>query len=134
MEYAKLRVEDTEERLPFMMCRQAASQAIALFCDFRWVRPQRRSWRTQSCGWRTPKLLPARDVPFKLPHKPYKAAFPFCPLQVGAATEAELEDRKLRVEDAKNATFAAVEVRCLFSSCSTAVDQLAGISVVPTLL
>lgn len=30
-------------------------------------------------------------------------------LQVGAATEAELEDRKLRVEDAKNATFAAVE-------------------------
>ena len=31
------------------------------------------------------------------------------PVQVGAATEAELEDRKLRVEDAKNATFAAVE-------------------------
>lgn len=30
-------------------------------------------------------------------------------VQVGAATEAELEDRKLRIEDAKNATFAAVE-------------------------
>lgn len=30
-------------------------------------------------------------------------------MQVGAATEAELEDRKLRIEDAKNATFAAVE-------------------------
>ena len=30
-------------------------------------------------------------------------------LQVGAATEVELEDRKLRIEDAKNATFAAVE-------------------------
>lgn len=30
-------------------------------------------------------------------------------VKVGAATEAELEDRKLRVEDAKNATFAAVE-------------------------
>ncbi len=30
--------------------------------------------------------------------------------QVGAATEAELEDRKLRVEDAKNATFAAVRL------------------------
>jgi chaperonin GroEL (HSP60 family) len=28
--------------------------------------------------------------------------------QVGAATEAELEDRKLRVEDAKNAAFAAI--------------------------
>jgi len=28
---------------------------------------------------------------------------------VGAATETELEDRKLRIEDAKNATFAAVE-------------------------
>lgn len=30
-------------------------------------------------------------------------------VQVGAATETELEDRKLRTEDAKNATFAAVE-------------------------
>ena len=30
-------------------------------------------------------------------------------LQVGAATETELEDRKLRIEDAKNATFAAIE-------------------------
>lgn len=29
--------------------------------------------------------------------------------QVGAATETELEDRKLRIEDAKNATFAAIE-------------------------
>jgi chaperonin GroEL (HSP60 family) len=28
---------------------------------------------------------------------------------VGAATETELEDRKLRIEDAKNATFAAIE-------------------------
>ena len=30
-------------------------------------------------------------------------------MQVGAATETELEDKKLRIEDAKNATFAAVE-------------------------
>ena len=30
-------------------------------------------------------------------------------IKVGAATESELEDRKLRIEDAKNATFAAVE-------------------------
>ncbi|GFZ12818.1 chaperonin-60alpha [Actinidia rufa] len=30
-------------------------------------------------------------------------------VKVGAATEAELEDRKLRIEDAKNATFAAIE-------------------------
>ena len=30
-------------------------------------------------------------------------------VQVGAATETELEDRKLRIEDAKNATFAAIE-------------------------
>ena len=30
-------------------------------------------------------------------------------VQVGAATEVELEDRQLRIEDAKNATFAAVE-------------------------
>jgi chaperonin GroEL (HSP60 family) len=33
----------------------------------------------------------------------------YCMCQVGAATETELEDRKLRIEDAKNATFAAVE-------------------------
>lgn len=32
-----------------------------------------------------------------------------CVCQVGAATETELDDRKLRIEDAKNATFAAVE-------------------------
>jgi len=30
-------------------------------------------------------------------------------IKVGASTETELEDRKLRIEDAKNATFAAVE-------------------------
>lgn len=30
-------------------------------------------------------------------------------IKVGAATETELEDRKLRIEDAKNATFAAME-------------------------
>lgn len=30
-------------------------------------------------------------------------------IKVGAATETELEDKKLRVEDAKNATFAAIE-------------------------
>lgn len=31
------------------------------------------------------------------------------PFQVGAHTETELEDRKLRMEDAKNATFAAMD-------------------------
>ncbi|KAK4441193.1 RuBisCO large subunit-binding protein subunit alpha, chloroplastic [Sesamum alatum] len=30
-------------------------------------------------------------------------------IKVGAATETELEDRKLRIEDARNATFAAIE-------------------------
>ena len=30
-------------------------------------------------------------------------------IKVGAATETELEDRKLRIKDAKNATFAAIE-------------------------
>ncbi|KAF4391770.1 hypothetical protein F8388_017365 [Cannabis sativa] len=30
-------------------------------------------------------------------------------MQVGAHTEIELEDRKLRIEDAKNATFAAMD-------------------------
>lgn len=29
--------------------------------------------------------------------------------QVGAHTETELEDRKLKIEDAKNATFAAMD-------------------------
>lgn len=51
-----------------------------------------------------------------LPSTPTATAVSLDPLlpvhfypQVGAATEAELEDRKLRIEDAKNATFAAVE-------------------------
>jgi chaperonin GroEL (HSP60 family) len=30
-------------------------------------------------------------------------------IKVGTATETELEDRKLCIEDAKNATFAAIE-------------------------
>lgn len=30
-------------------------------------------------------------------------------IKVGAATETELDEKKLRIEDAKNATFAAVE-------------------------
>ena len=30
-------------------------------------------------------------------------------IKVGAATETELEDRNLRIKDAKNATFAAIE-------------------------
>jgi chaperonin GroEL (HSP60 family) len=38
-------------------------------------------------------------------------------IKVGAATEAELEDRKLRIEDAKNATFAAVEEGIVPGGC-----------------
>lgn len=53
-------------------------------------------------------------------------------VQVGAATETELEDRKLRVEDAKNATFAAIEEGIVpgggaalvhLSSCVPAIKQ-----------
>lgn len=45
----------------------------------------------------------------KLSERIAKLAGGVAVIKVGAATEAELEDRKLRVEDAKNATFAAVE-------------------------
>eukprot|EP00892_Ulva_mutabilis_P010802 jgi/Ulvmu1/8094/UM004_0333.1 len=45
----------------------------------------------------------------KLSERIAKLAGGVAVVKVGAATEAELEDRKLRVEDAKNATFAAVE-------------------------
>jgi chaperonin GroL len=45
----------------------------------------------------------------KLAERIAKLAGGVAVIKVGAATEAELEDRKLRVEDAKNATFAAVE-------------------------
>ncbi|RRT49880.1 hypothetical protein B296_00039826 [Ensete ventricosum] len=38
--------------------------------------------------------------------------------KVGAATETELEDPKLRIEHAKNATFAAIEVEALCSPLS----------------
>lgn len=43
-------------------------------------------------------------------------------IKVGAATEAELEDRKLRIEDAKNATFAAVEEGIVPGECCTSCD------------
>ena len=45
----------------------------------------------------------------KLSERIAKLAGGVAVIKVGAATEAELEDRKLRIEDAKNATFAAVE-------------------------
>jgi chaperonin GroL len=45
----------------------------------------------------------------KLAERIAKLAGGVAVIKVGAATEVELEDRKLRVEDAKNATFAAVE-------------------------
>ena len=44
-------------------------------------------------------------------------------MQVGAATEAELEDRKLRIEDAKNATFAAVEEGIVPGSCRAPASE-----------
>ncbi|KAH7446532.1 hypothetical protein KP509_01G061000 [Ceratopteris richardii] len=45
----------------------------------------------------------------KLSERIAKLAGGVAVIKVGAATETELEDRKLRVEDAKNATFAAIE-------------------------
>lgn len=45
----------------------------------------------------------------KLSERIAKLAGGVAVIKVGAATEAELEDKKLRIEDAKNATFAAVE-------------------------
>eukprot|EP00245_Coleochaete_scutata_P000292 TRINITY_DN10367_c0_g1_i1.p1 TRINITY_DN10367_c0_g1~~TRINITY_DN10367_c0_g1_i1.p1 ORF type:complete len:604 (-),score=189.84 TRINITY_DN10367_c0_g1_i1:384-2195(-) len=45
----------------------------------------------------------------KLSERIAKLAGGVAVIKVGAATEAELEDRKLRIEDAKNATFAAIE-------------------------
>lgn len=67
----------------------------------------------------TPDTLPYTFVPPSLPCSVYdmeklseriaKLAGGVAVIKVGAATETELEDRKLRIEDAKNATFAAVE-------------------------
>ncbi|DBA76725.1 hypothetical protein WJX79_004294 [Trebouxia sp. C0005] len=45
----------------------------------------------------------------KLSERIAKLAGGVAVIKVGAATETELDDRKLRIEDAKNATFAAVE-------------------------
>ncbi|CAL8466439.1 g5975 [Coccomyxa elongata] len=45
----------------------------------------------------------------KLSERIAKLAGGVAVIKVGAATEVELEDRQLRIEDAKNATFAAVE-------------------------
>lgn len=53
--------------------------------------------------------LPAHPSAEKLSERIAKLSGGVAVIKVGAATEAELEDRKLRIEDAKNATFAAVE-------------------------
>ncbi|RLN00856.1 ruBisCO large subunit-binding protein subunit alpha, chloroplastic [Panicum miliaceum] len=45
----------------------------------------------------------------KLAERIAKLAGGVAVIKVGAATETELEDRQLRIEDAKNATFAAIE-------------------------
>lgn len=45
----------------------------------------------------------------KLSERIAKLAGGVAVIKVGATTETELEDRKLRIEDAKNATFAAIE-------------------------
>lgn len=45
----------------------------------------------------------------KLSERIAKLAGGVAVIKVGAASETELEDKKLRIEDAKNATFAAVE-------------------------
>jgi hypothetical protein len=42
-------------------------------------------------------------------------------IKVGAATETELEDRKLHIEDAKNATFAAIEEGIVPGGCEALV-------------
>merc|ERR1711977_704217 len=45
----------------------------------------------------------------KLSERIAKLAGGVAVIKVGGFTEAEIEDRKLRIEDAKNATFAAIE-------------------------
>lgn len=63
-------------------------------------------WQTSACFC---AANPAVYDTEKLSERIAKLAGGVAVIKVGAATEAELEDRKLRIEDAKNATFAAVE-------------------------
>ena len=58
------------------------------------------------CPWPLPVAVYDTE---KLSERIAKLAGGVAVIKVGAATETELEDRKLRIEDAKNATFAAVE-------------------------
>lgn len=51
-------------------------------------------------------------------------------IKVGAATETELEDRKLRIEDAKNATFAAIEEGIVPGGGATFVHLSAVVSTI----
>ncbi|KAK3014770.1 hypothetical protein RJ639_009168 [Escallonia herrerae] len=51
-------------------------------------------------------------------------------IKVGAHTEIELEDRKLRIEDAKNATFAAMEEGVVPGGGATYVHLLEDISII----
>ena len=101
--------------LPGCLCRQPRSP---LFMPApRPPRPPRRA------------LIAVYDTE-KLSERIAKLAGGVAVIKVGAATETELEDRKLRIEDAKNATFAAVEegivpgggaallhLRCACASC-----------------
>lgn len=74
---------------------------------------QRRSARHAGLDSRSlsapPPPPPAVYDTEKLSERIAKLAGGVAVIKVGAATETELEDRKLRIEDAKNATFAAVE-------------------------
>lgn len=53
-------------------------------------------------------------------------------IQVGAHTEVELEDRKLRIEDAKNATFAAMDEGIVPGGGATYVHLLEQIPTIKT--
>ena len=83
--------------------RGARAPALALFCRLMLV--------LLPTPTRAPCLPPPAAVydTEKLSERIAKLAGGVAVIKVGAATETELEDRKLRIEDAKNATFAAVE-------------------------
>eukprot|EP00887_Chlorella_sp_A99_P002510 scaffold6.g2510.t1 len=84
--------------------RKALLQDIAIVTGAEFV--------AKDLGMKIKKELAETDSVYdteKLSERIAKLAGGVAVIKVGAATEVELEDRKLRIEDAKNATFAAVE-------------------------
>ena len=85
----------------------------------------RQSWNRSSC-WNHQKTKSLKPLPIsikkKLQERLAKLSGGVAVIEIGAATEVEIEDKKLRIEDALNATRAAVEEGIVAGGGTTFID------------